>query len=319
MSPGTGVSPERPIELVIHNIHEHGVEIMDMWMREVAARTGGRVRFKKSSGEDPAAIKAADLVRDVPAASERYPLLNLVQVPFVFPSSKVGSRVVAQLYAEFPELREELSDVKVVGLGLGALMAIFSSRAWGPIRTVENFKGARTRSLPMIDGVLEAFGARPAHVSWFEMPRLLETGELDAVVLGVLPAHQFKLADGAAPCCTLVGKKSITMHPMRIYMKWESWNRLPPAIGKIIEEIGPSGADCWYAVQSGRDSDKHLREALDNIREKGELTVVSGKELQRWHRLVKPSLEAAVSNVEARGLPGRRFFSRMNELVEEYS
>jgi TRAP-type C4-dicarboxylate transport system substrate-binding protein len=319
MSPDAGVSSEKPIELVIHNIHEHGVAIMDMWMQEVVKRTGGRVRFRKSSGEDPAAIQAADLVRDVPATGESYPLLNLVQVPFVFPSSTVGSQVIARLYAEFTELREELSDVKVVGLGLGALMAIFSSRAWGPIKTLENFRDARIRSLPMIDGVLEAFGARPVHVGWFEMPRLLETGRLDAVVLGVLPARMFRLSEGAAPYCTLAGKESITMHPMRLYMKWETWNRLPPDIGKIIEEIGPSGADCWYAVRSGRDADAHLREALDDIRQKGELIEVSGKELQRWHRLVKPVMEANVSNVESRGLPARRFFDRMNQLVEEYS
>ena len=32
---------EKPIELVFHNIHEHGVEIMDMWMNEIETRTSG--------------------------------------------------------------------------------------------------------------------------------------------------------------------------------------------------------------------------------------------------------------------------------------
>jgi TRAP-type C4-dicarboxylate transport system substrate-binding protein len=319
MNPNARVSREKTIELVIHNIHEHGVEIMDMWMREVETRTGGRIRFKKSVGEDPGVIKAADLVRDVPAMGDRYPLLNLIQIPFIFPSSTVGSRVIAQLYAEFSELRSELSDVKVVGLGIGALLAIFSSKAWGPIRTMEDFKGARTRSLPLIDGVVEALGAKPLHVGWFEMRPLLETGGLDAVVLGVLPAHMFKLADGAAPYCTLTGKKSITMHPMRLYMKWDSWNRLPPDIRKIIEEIGPAGPGCWYAVQSGIDGDKHLHEALDYIKEKGELIEVSPKELKRWQQLIQPKMDSVVSDVEAKGLPARQFFNRMKELVDEYS
>ena len=207
MHPDAKKSPEEPIELVFHNIHDHGTDIMDMWMNEVQTRTGGRVRFRKSSGEDPRAIKAADLVRDVPAGGDRYPLLNLVQIPFIFPSSTVGSKVIAQLYAEFSELRNELSDVKVVGLGLGALLAIFSSKAWGPIKTMEDFKGAKTRSLPMIDGVIKALGAKPLHVGWLEMRPLLETGGLDAVVLGILPAHLFKLADGAAPYCTIAGKR----------------------------------------------------------------------------------------------------------------
>ena len=319
MNPDVNKSPQKPIELVLHNIHDHGTEIMDMWMKEVGTRTGGRVKFKKSSGEDPGAIKAADLVRDVPATGDRYPLLNLVQIPFIFPSSTVGSRVIAQLYAEFSELRRELSDVKVVGLGLGALLAIFSSKAWGPIRTMEDFKGARTRSLPLIDGVIEALGARPLHIGWYEMSRLLETGGLDALVLGVLPAHMFKLADGAAPYCTLTGKMSITMHPMRLYMKWDTWDRLPPDICKIIEGIGPSGADCWYAVQSGMDADTHLHEALDYIKKKGELIEVSPEELKRWRQLIQPIMDSMVTNVEATGLPSRQFYNRMVELVAEYS
>jgi TRAP-type C4-dicarboxylate transport system substrate-binding protein len=319
MNPGTGTSQDKTIELVFHNVHDHGVEIMDMWMNEVMARTGGRVRFTKTTGEDPEAIKAADLVRDVPAMGNRYPLLNLVQVPFIFPGSTVGSRVIAQLYSEFTELRSELSDFKVVGLGLGALLAIFSTRAWGPIRTMEDFKGARTRSLSMIDGVIEALGARPQHVAWFEMSRLLEKGELDAVVLGILPARMFGLPDGIAPYCTLAGDRSITMHPMRTYMKWDSWNSLPPDIQKTIDEIGPAGSDCWFAVQSGQDADAHLLEALDYIKQKGELIRITPGELEKWRRAIQPNLDAAVNEVEAGGLPGRKFFNRMNELVAEYS
>jgi TRAP-type C4-dicarboxylate transport system substrate-binding protein len=311
-------APQKPVELIFHNIHDHGVEIADMWMNEVEKRTGGKVRFTTTTGEAPKVIKAADVVRDVPAVGERYHLLNLIQIPFIFPSSTVGSPVIAQLYEEFPELREELSDVKVVGLGIGALMAIFSSKDWGPIRTSEDFKGARTRSLPMIDGVIAALGGRPLHVGYFEIGHLLETGKLDATVLGILPAKMFKLAEGTATYCTVAGDRSITMHPMRTYMKWDSWNRLPPDIQKIIDEMGPAGADCWFAVQSGLDADAHLREALEYIEQNGELIRITPEELERWRKLIKPDLDSAVSEVEAKGLPGRRFFDRMIELVEKY-
>jgi TRAP-type C4-dicarboxylate transport system substrate-binding protein len=309
---------EKPIELVFHNIHEHGVEIMDMWMNEIETRTGGRVKFTRSTGENPELIAAADVIRDVPANSSRYPLLNLVQVPFVFPNSTVGSRVIAQLYSEFPDLRDELSDVKVVGLGIGALMAIFSSKAWGPIRTLEDFKDARIRSLLPIDGVVEALGGKPRHVGYLEIGRLLATGELDATVLGILPSYNFKLAEGAAPYCTIPGDRSITMHPIRIYMKRDTWNSLPPEIREIIEEIGPAGNDCWYAVQSGKDSDNHLPEAMEYIKQKGELVEVVREELDRWRQAIRPNIDSVVRDVEGKGLPGRKFFDRMNELVTEY-
>jgi TRAP-type C4-dicarboxylate transport system substrate-binding protein len=310
---------ENPIELVFHNIHDHGVEIMDLWMSEVQKRTGGRVRFTKTAGEDPVLIKAADVIRDVPAASDRYHLLNLIQLPFIFPGSTVGSPVVAQLYEEFPELREELSDVKIVGLGIGALMALFSSKAWGPIRTLEDFKGARTRSLPLIDGIITTLGAKPRHVGFLEIGPLLAKGDLDATVLGMLPAKMFKLAEGPAPYCTITGNRSITMHPMRTYMKWDSWNALPPDIRVIIDGIGPARGDCWFAVQSGKDADSHLVEATEYIKRYGELINITAEELERWRRLIQPNLDAVLDAVEARGLPGHKFFNRMLDLVDEYS
>lgn len=312
-------SQGKAVELVFHNIHDHGVEIVDMWMDEVTARSDGRVRFTKSNGEDPKAIETADLVRDVPAMGSRYPLLNLVQVPFNIPSATVGSKVIAQLYTEFSELRNELSDVKVVGLSIGALMAIFSSKKWGPIRTLEDFKGARTRSLTMIDPIIETLEGKPLHISWFDIPRLLETGEIDAAVLGVLPGHMFKLADGAAPYCTIAGKTSITMHPMRTYMKWHSWSTLPSDLQQIIEGIGPSGGDCWFALQSGLDADKHMHEALEYIKLKGELIELTQEELKRWRRLVQPHVDSAISEPEGHGLPARRFYERMIELIDKYS
>jgi TRAP-type transport system periplasmic protein len=315
MNSQTALPYEKPIELIIHNVHEHGVDILEMWMKEIEVRTEGRILFKKTTGEDPQAIQAADLVRDVPVAGDRYPLLNLIQIPFIFSSSTIGSRVIAQLYSEFSELRSELNDVKIIGLGTGALLGVFSSKSWGPIRTMGDFKNARTRSLPMIDDVVQAFGAQPQHVGWFDMAPLLATGGLDAVILGVLPAHMFKLEDGTAPYCTLT-KRSITMHPMRLYMKWDSWNHLPPDICKIFDEIGPAGFDCWYAVQSGIDADTHLNEALDYIKQKAELIEISQRELERWQMMVIPVTENILSSIEAKGLPARQFYNRMIELVE---
>jgi TRAP-type C4-dicarboxylate transport system substrate-binding protein len=308
----------KPIELIFHNIHEHGMGIMDLWIREIETRTGGRVRFTKSSGENTDLIAAADVVRDVPAGSNRYPLLNLVQVPFVFPNSTVGSRVIAQLYSEFRELREELSDVKVVGLGIGALMAIFSSKAWGPIRTVENFKDARMRSLLPIDGVVKSLGCKPLHVGYLEIRQLLEKGQLDATVLGILPAYSFKLAEGAAPYCTIPGERSVTMHPIRIYMKWDTWNSLPYDIREIVDGVGPAGNDCWYAMQSGADADQSLVEAMEYIKQNGELIRVTRDELNRWRQLIRPKINSMVNEVEAQGLPAREFYKRMKKLVAEY-
>ena len=305
------------IELIFHNIHDHGVTITKLWTEEIERRSGGRVHFDIQTGGGPQLTARADVVRDVPAGGGHHPLLDLVQTPLVFPSATIGSRVIAQLYFEFPELRQELNDFKVAGLSLGALMAIFSSKKWGAVRTLEDLKGARTRSLPPIDSAIAALGAVPVQVDYSDIARQLETGELDATILGLLPAKMFDLVDRGAPYCTLTGNLSITMHPMRTYFKWHSWNKLPPDIQKIIDSLGPAGSDCWFAVQSGLDADRHLQEALDYFHRQGEIISISPAELTRWQSRLLPLRQSSLNALEARGLPAKKYFARMLELVEK--
>jgi TRAP-type C4-dicarboxylate transport system substrate-binding protein len=308
-----------PVELVYHDVHDHGVAIANLWISEVERRAGGKVHFTKYAGAGPQLTARADVVRDVPAEGGRYLLLDLIQIPMIFPNSKVGSRVIAQLYSEFPELRSELSDVKVVSLSIGALMAIFSSRSWGPVRTLEDLRGARIRSLLPVDKSFEALGAQTRHVGFLEIARELADGDLDATVLGLLPAQNFKLAENGAPYCTIVGDRSITMHPMRTYLKRESWNKLSPDIQATIDSLGPAGQDCWTATRSGLDSDRALTAAIDYFKQKGEIIRLAPDEQSRWLKAMQPQRIAAVEWAESHGLPGRRFFARMLELVEALS
>lgn len=312
-------SENHPVELIFHNIHDHGTDIGDMWMTEIVKRSGGKIVFKTTIGDDPDLLEAADIVRDVPAFAERYPLLNLVQFPFIFPNSMVGSRVTAQLYEEFPELRSELNDVKVLGIGTGAPMAMFSSLAYKKILKLEDLISARIRSISIMDDIFRAFGAVPQHVGWFDMSKFLKSGELDAALLGIIPAHVFKLADDVAPYCTITGERSITMHPMRIYMKWETWNRLPDTIRDVVNGLGPSGANCWYAVHNGNDSDTHLIKALEYFGQKGVITYLTQDELVRWERIMQPVTDSILNEYEKRGLPARSFITRMEELVDKFS
>ncbi len=312
MPPKTKGRP--PIELVFHNIHEHGVGIIDRWMAAVEEGTRGGVRFTTTGGEDAALIRAADVVRDVPAAAAQYPLLGLVQLPLLFPDARVGSRVLAQLYEEFSELREELSDTKIVGLSIGAPMAIFSTEAWGPVRTIADLKGARIRSLPVIDGALRALGAAPEHVPYLEIAGRLKEGTLDATVLGILPAHQFHLSDGTAPYCLRTGRASVTMHPMRTYMKQASWDRVPQDYRDVIDGLGPAGAECWFARESGRDADAHFGAALGEFR----VTTLAPEQVEELRRTIQPEVDRVLDAAEGPGTPARRFYARMVELASEY-
>ena len=198
-------------------------------------------------------------------------------------------------------------------------MALFSSRSYKKILKLEDLVGTRIRSLSIMDEVFRACGSIPENVGWFDMSKLLKSGELDATLLGIIPAHMFRLADDAAPYVTITGDKSITMHPLRIYIKWDTWNQLPNDIRDVIDELGPSGADCWYAVHNGNDSDTHLEKALEYFRQKGEITNITQDELARWESKIRPVTDSILAEYERKGLPAMSFITRMKELVDKYS
>ena len=142
----------------------------------------------------------------------------------------------------------------------------------------------------------------------------LRDGALDATVLGILPARQFRLAEGVAPYCLMTGRASVTMHPMRTYMKWESWRKLPAEYRAVIDGLGPAGADCWFARESGIDADAHFESALEEF----DLTVFTDARVAEVRDIIRPEVDAVLDAVEDRGLPGRRFYARMTQLAAEY-
>jgi TRAP-type C4-dicarboxylate transport system substrate-binding protein len=310
--------PDQPIELRFAVWGVGGETRMnDTWMDEVEKRTLGKLHFTRyyfSAGRK----MEADVFNDVPMV--KYPLLDLIQTPYIIPDSSVGSRVIAQLYSEFVEFRDELKEVKTVGLGTGALMCIISSKAWGPIRKLEDMKGARIRSLPPIDAALSALGAIPLHPGSFEeFGQKLETGGLDAALIGVGLVQGRNLVR-QAPYCTIGEGPSLSMHPMRTFMKWEAWNSLPSGIQKIIEDIGPNGGDCWYAIRNGAVFDQTIPESSAYINQNGgEIITLPKHELARWIDVLQPLREKNISALEALGLPGRKYFNRLLELVQKYS
>jgi TRAP-type C4-dicarboxylate transport system substrate-binding protein len=295
-------------------------QINDSWMNEVERRTRGRIHFARhyySSLSHP--LLDASVFNDV-LARGGYPLLDLMQTPFIIPNSAVGSRVVAQLYAEFEEFRIELKAVKTLGLGTGAQMAIISSKVWGPIKTLEDLKGARTRSLLPIDAALSLLGAVPLHPGSFEeIGRMLENGGLDAAVIGIGLVKGRQLVR-QAPFCNIAQNASFSMHTMRTFMTWEAWVNLPDDIRMILDEMGPSGSECWYATENGEIFDRTIPEARRYIEQNGgEIITIPQVELSRWVALLQPLWQKKVNELEAGGLPGKKFFDRILELAYKYA
>jgi len=76
------------------------------WLDEIEKRTKGRVHFTRhyagALGRPPDHLNlaqqgVADITFSVAAVAERYPTIILLSLPWLFPSSTVGTKVVSQL------------------------------------------------------------------------------------------------------------------------------------------------------------------------------------------------------------------------------
>lgn len=305
---------QEPIELIFHEVHDHHVNISDLWIQEVEQRCQGQVHFTKYVGRELPSDCKVDVWRQSVATGGKYLLMDLIQMPFVTRKSLDGSRILAQLYKEFEEFRQETSDVKVCGLGTGSLMGIFSTEKWGPIKSLEDLKGSRCRSILPFDSCLTAIGSEPVHVNYLELKEDMKSGKMQCALLGLLPALTFNLVEEVAPYCALAVEGNISTHAMRLAMTWEAWNKLPEDVQKAIDEIGPAGGDCWFANHNGTDFDANLEDALNYIRKHGQISLYDESDLDRCIDLMQPGVEERIRIAEEHGLPGRKFYDRLLEL-----
>jgi len=106
-------------------------------------------------------------------------------------------------------------------------MAIFSSKKWGPVRTLEDLKGARTRSLHRSIAPSAALGAVPCRSIIQIIARHWKPANWTPP-FSAAATKMFDLVDRGAPYCTLT-RQSIYYHAPDAYLlQVHSWNKLPP-------------------------------------------------------------------------------------------
>jgi len=298
-------------------------EIAETWIKMVEERTGGRVHFTLYTAGALGGMKdqydmvikgVADLAFHTLSNNPgRHPISEVLELPFVVPSSEVGGKVFWQLYQEFPEIRAEFKEVKVVGLG--------TTDAWNfhtlkkPVHTIEDLKGLKFR-VPggIASNAVKALGAVPVGIPVPELYLSLQKSVVDGTVMGWEGINSFKLYE-LLKFYTDVG--GFTTLPQGFFMNKNSFNRLPKDIQKIIgEELGTK----WWAEQKGRlFHDKWAAEGRV-LAEKhgGKIYYLPREEKKRWVKRIMPIRDEWVKKMEARGVPARKILNRALELAGEY-
>lgn len=314
----------KPIELKLAHaftaMHTQHVNLFVPFANEVAERSKGRVKItiypnealgKAKDQYDMTVQGVTDIGQTIfGLTTGRFPLVEVVELPFLVSSSKIGSRIVWELY-EKKYFEKEFSSVKVLTLfTLGPGHLILAKKT---VRKLEDLKGMRLRSPgPQQTALLRQYGASPLTLSIADTYDALQHGMIDGMVSPISAITDFKLTE----LVKHVTISDIYVLAVGLVMNLDKWNSLPPDIQKIINES--SGQRLSQMI--GEAYDKSDSSAYAAAKKAGvEIYNLPEAERNRWVEKAKPVVDKWITDVEAKGLPGKKIYDEAYQLRQKYT
>jgi TRAP-type C4-dicarboxylate transport system substrate-binding protein len=242
----------------------------------------------------------------------RFPLTDVVQLPFLdLHNAAVASRVYWGLYEKFPQFRAEYPGVKVLILYCDTPTPIGANKQ---IRTMEDLRGLKVRALSgSPTEMLKTLGGTPVLMPPGDIYTSMERKVLDGWMISWEACVRHKLYE-----VTETYTSANTYQPALCFlMNPAAWNKLPPDIQKILENhIGAAGSEFF-----GKDFDRSNQ--MDKVKVQGmkgkTFFDLSPAEVAKWKETCKPIWDKWVTNMEAKGLPGKAVFQEAQNLSAKFA
>ena len=291
------------------------------WANNLEKDSGGRITVKRFPGSQMGPVQQHyDFVRtgqaDVAwflhgATPGRFPLTELVQVPYLVGSAEIGTKVLNDSELRSKYLDAEHKGVKVLLLLTHQPGNVHTTKK--PIRTVEDMKGLRIRfASPTIRDFIAALGGTPVGVLPTEQVEQLQKGTIDGVFIDYGGAGiAFKMGGVlkySTEMYSYVSSFGVAMNP-------DFWNRLPPDLQGIV-------------TKSMTGVEKEVGEAWDGLDVPGKKAIMDGggeairlspEENARFRKIGAEVAEARVKELESKGMPARAIYDRMKSLAQEHA
>jgi TRAP-type C4-dicarboxylate transport system substrate-binding protein len=313
----------KPIELKLshfmspmHNLH---VDVFAPFAKTVEEKTNGRVKITIYPGEalgkakdhyDMAAGGVTDLAFVIHGyTTGRFPLTSVIELPFLIPSAKVGSRVIWELYEK--KFLTEYPGVKVLSLWVHSPGHIHMAKK--PVKTLEDMKGLRLRSPgPQQTLLLRELGVSPLTMPIPELYQAVQSGMADGAVIPFSAIVDFKLSDIIKH--HTIG--NLYVMSMSLVMNQKTWDSLPPDIQKIMEEnSGPRMSE-----MAGTSYDSYDLKGVEAAKKVGAtIYTPPSEEIKRWVDRSKSLTDKWIADMEAKGLPGKKIYEETRQILTKYT
>ena len=289
---------------------------MEKWKTEVELRTAGEVEIKTFPGStllgaknmmDGIESRVADIGVVVFAYQPgRFPLMEGVDLPVGFTSSKVANAVLFDLYKKYHP--KSLSRVKVLALFTAPPADIMSKK---PIRTLEDLRGYELRCTGAGVRPLKLLGAVPVAMPMSETPDALQKG----IVKGIFSSLDILKDFNFAETCRYATICHMQTTSFAVVMNMKKWNSLPEKVKKIMNDLARE-----HSLWTGEYIDRHVKESVSwaEKRYKEEVITLSDSQYRQWHKRVEPIRDEWLKKTGEKGLPAKAFLQDLMALKAKY-
>jgi TRAP-type transport system periplasmic protein len=241
VSPGEPAKPEFTLKLMGINRTLDPWKLFEEWAQSVEKRTNGRVKFEFTSLPE-LGLGGAETIRvlktgvvDVAEVYGGYvagevPMLEILEIPGIFPDPETAKKAILAWKPHEAKILEERANAIMLAMAVYPDQAIFSKR---PVRTLEDFKGLKTRVHSVaLASLVAGLEGEPLTVAFAEVYTALERGTLDAAITGTKPGLGLRWYEVAG---YLVGPISMRPH-ISLAVNRNVWKRLPKDLQVALKE-----------------------------------------------------------------------------------
>ena len=290
---------------------------MERWKTEVEKRTAGKVAVQTFPGGT--LLDAKNMMDGVIAGQAdignlcmayqpgRFMVTNATALPLGFPNATVASLVLWDIYEKYKP--EEFASVKVLAMFACAPANIYTK---SPVRRLDDLKGMRLRASGHVAELVTLLGGTPVGMPQPETAEALQKGVVVGAVSSLETLMDFKYAE----ICKYVTIIDGPIYPFAVVMNWNSWNRLPTDVQKVMDDMRLEQSR-W----TGEYMDNHVKESLAWSKKNHNIEIIelSKEEQAKVDKLVEPMIGKWLEEAKAKGLPAEAILADMRALGKKYS
>ncbi len=291
-------------------------QVATNWAKEIEKRTNGRVKIVLYPAETltPAAQTYDGVVKGISDIGQsclsyttgRFPVLESIDLPVQFRSSKQGSRVAWEVYKKFRP--KEFNDTKLL-FAFTSSPGLFQTRK--PIRSLEDIKGMRIRCTGGNAPMVKALEAVPVAIPMPETYFALQRGVCDGTLCPFESLKGFRLGE----VIKYTTEFYVYVTSFFVSMNLDKWKTLPTDVQRVFEDVSEQWVDitgkAWDdADEVGKKYSLGLGNKIVTL-QKGQQAI--------WTQRFRPIIDKYTTNLEAKGLPGKAVVDYIFELKGKYN